>query len=407
VSEPRSIRWLLRRAREAARDNQWLVPLIGAVVGWILAMLVGTGGREEANPWTISVDRARDTLAGSLALVFTSMSIVLALAAVAAQNVVGRFGSRVMRLYARRSPDRWVIAGFTLAATFIATEQFQMRRLVPDSPAPVASLVISALLLGLAGVLVIVYISAIVRWFRVDRAVAGVVAVARESSRAATRQRRGRSPASIPERPDHAVDIPAPRQGHLAEVDADVLYRECQRVDAVAVITEPIGAPVVIGQPIGWVAARDPDSELNPDRAIRDAVDVSGTREIGESIEYGIFGLVDIAIMALSPAVNDPNSALEVIEEISFLFQDLADVPLGPYAVPDGESWPRVVVNVRTYGELVDLATTQIVFYGLTDPMVVRSLRRFAASLQLLDLDEADRAHVDAFAAKLDGAPSR
>jgi uncharacterized membrane protein len=164
---------------------------------------------------------------------------------------------------------------------------------------------------------------------------------------------------------------------------------------------------VVIGAPIGWVAARDPDSELNPDRAIRDAVDVSGTREIGESIEYGIFGLVDIAIMALSPAVNDPNSALEVIEEISFLFQDLADVPLGPYAVPDGESWPRVVVNVRTYGELVDLATTQIVFYGLTDPMVVRSLRRFAASLQLLDLDEADRAHVDAFAAKLDGAPSR
>ena len=91
---------------------------------------------------------------------------------------------------------------------------------------------------------------------------------------------------------------------------------------------------------------------------------------------------------------------------MSFLFQDLADVPLGPYAVPDAESWPRAVVRTRTFGELVDLATTQIVMYGLTDPMVVRSLRQFAAALQLLDLNDSDRAHVDAFAAKLEGADS-
>jgi len=89
---------------------------------------------------------------------------------------------------------------------------------------------------------------------------------------------------------------------------------------------------------------------------------------------------------------------------MSFLFQDLADVPLGPYAVPDAGSWPRAVVRTRTFGELVDLATTQIVMYGLTDPMVVRSLRQFAAALQLLDLNDSDRAHVDAFAAKLEGA---
>ena len=89
---------------------------------------------------------------------------------------------------------------------------------------------------------------------------------------------------------------------------------------------------------------------------------------------------------------------------MSFLFQDLAKVPLGPYAVPDAASWPRGVVRSRTFGELVDLATTQIVEYGITDQMVVRSLRQFAVALQLLDLNDSDRAHVAAFAAKLDGA---
>ena len=104
MSEHRS-RWLIRRFREAARDNQWLIPAIGAVSGVILAMLIGTGGAPEDDPWTVSVDRSRDTLSGALALVFTTLSIVLALASVAAQNVVGRFGSRVMRIYSRQSPD--------------------------------------------------------------------------------------------------------------------------------------------------------------------------------------------------------------------------------------------------------------------------------------------------------------
>jgi uncharacterized membrane protein len=397
-------RWLVRRFREAARDNQWLIPLLGAVSGLVLAMLIGTGGGPEEDPWTLSVDRSRDTLSGALALVFTAISIVLALASVAAQNVVGRFGSRVMRIYARVSPDRWVIGGFALTAMFILVEQFQLRRLDPDAPAPIAGLVVSVLLLICSGTLVIAYIGSVVRWFRVDRAVAGVIAVARESARAITRQHKGESMATLPERPDNAVDIPAPEMGHIAEIDADVLLGHCRRLDALAVITEPIGTPVVVGQPVGWIASRDPDTELHPDRGVHDTIDVSRTREVGDSIEYGLFGLVDIAIMALSPAVNDPNSALEVIEEMSFLFQDLADVPLGPYAVPDAQSWPRAVVQTRTFGELLDLATTQIVDYGLTDPMVVRSLREFAAALQLLDLNDADRAHVDAFAAKLEGA---
>ena len=173
MSEHRS-RWLVRRFREASRDNQWLIPALGAVSGVALAMLIGTGGGSEDDPWTITVDRSRDTLASALALVFTSLSIVLALASVAAQNVVGRFGSRVMRIYARRSPDRWVIGAFALAAMFIVVEQFQLRRLDPDAPAPIAGLVVSVLLLLFSGSLVIAYIASVVRWFRVDRAVAGV-----------------------------------------------------------------------------------------------------------------------------------------------------------------------------------------------------------------------------------------
>ena len=135
-------------------------------------------------------------------------------------------------------------------------------------------------------------------------------------------------------------------------------------------------------------------------------IDVSETRELALSIEFGVVALVDIAIMALSPAVNDPNTAVELIETMSFLFPEIAATPLGPDAVPDEESWPRVVVAMRTFGELVELATTQMVLYGLSDPMVADALRRFADSLGRLDLDDRDRARVDEFAASVAARPS-
>jgi uncharacterized membrane protein len=116
--------------------------------------------------------------------------------------------------------------------------------------------------------------------------------------------------------------------------------------------------------------------------------------------------MVDIAIIALSPAVNNPNTAVEVIEEIGFLFARLRPDDLGPYALGDQDGC-RVIVTARTFGALVDLGTTQIVLYGITDPLVMRALNRLAASLDLLDLDDDDRAHVERFEAKLNGEPQR
>jgi uncharacterized membrane protein len=210
----------------------------------------------------------------------------------------------------------------------------------------------------------------------------------------------------MPERPDNSTSLRAPKSGHLAEVDTDKLLEACNELDAIVVIDRKLGDPVVENEPIGWLAGKGSLTETLPVSRVARMIDVSRTRELGQYIEYGIVAMVDVAIMALSPAINDPNSALEVIEEMSFLFPEIAQVPLGPYAVPDNESWPRVVVMSRTFGEYVELATTQIVLYGITDPNVDMALRRFATSLELLELNDSDRRYVNEFADKLRAAPA-
>ena len=172
------------------------------------------------------------------------------------------------------------------------------------------------------------------------------------------------------------------------------------------VVTSRLGQAVIRGQPIGWIHSRSSSGEAMPADEVAEVIDVTDTRELALSVEYGLVALVDIAIMALSPAVNDPNTAVEVIETMGFLFPEIAEAPLGPYAVPDQETWPRVVVAMRTFGELVELATTQIVFYGMTDPLVADALRRFTDSLQLLDLNQRDLAKVNALAASVASQPA-
>ena len=395
------LRWLGRRMREASADNQWLLPALGGVAGVVLAMIVGTSGNGSDSTWTVSVDRARDTFFGSLALIFTAFSIVLALASVAAQNVVNRFGSRVMRIYARRSPDRWVIAVFAMTAGFILAQQFQLRRLDPQSPAPTAGMVISLVLLILTASTVVWYISSLIRWFRTDRAVFGVIKSTRDVLRRTEHHRRDSHPTTIPAQPPNAVSLLAHRSGYLAEIDAEKILHECRRIDAIAVITMPIGRLVVAGESIGWLVSTSPRSELHPER-VSQVADVTNSRELIHSLEYPIVALVDIAIIALSPAVNDPNSAVEVIEEMAVLFNDLAKVQLGTYAVPDAHSVPRVVVAARSFGELITAATEQIVLYGSSDPYVRRALQRLSEALQRLDLDPSDRRHVDDFTTSLE-----
>lgn len=92
------------------------------------------------------------------------------------------------------------------------------------------------------------------------------------------------------------------------------------------------------------------------------------------------------------------------LEEMSVLFADLDPNELGPYALGDDDGH-RVVVEARTFGRLLDLATTQIVLYGISDPLVRRALHHLADSLLLLDLEQDDSVHVTRFAAGLAGDP--
>ena len=335
---------------------------------------------------------------GLLSLVFAGISIVLAVGSVTTQNVVGRFSLRMLRLYQRDLRDKAVIGVFALAASFIMSEQIRLRRLPPDALAPVPGVTLSLFLIFASGVMTIWYLSVLSEWFRVDKTARRVSRDALSGARA-LQQRYADLELAGPNlllQPDRSTPILAPRSGHLAGLDFDLLVEHATELDGTIVIDRLDGASVLRGEPIGWMTSSGgaPPKTLTMSE-LEDAIDLAPSLTLEGAVDYRIVVLVDIAIMALSPSVNDPNTAVQIIDEMTFLFAELAKIELGPVAFFDDEGTARVVVDALSFADYLDLATEQVVLYGISDPAVERALDRLISVLSAIDLPGEDRDAVE------------
>ena len=104
-------------------------------------------------------------------------------------------------------------------------------------------------------------------------------------------------------------------------------------------------------------------------------------RTIEQDPAFALRILVDIAIRALSPAVNDPTTAVQVLDYIEELLLVIGRRQAHSLAVlRDPEGRPRVVIPVRNWEQYLDLGVTEIRRYGATSVQVSCSRRDAAMS---------------------------
>ena len=89
-----------------------------------------------------------------------------------------------------------------------------------------------------------------------------------------------------------------------------------------------------------------------------------------------------MAAQALSPAVNAPTTAVQVIDRLQDILRQVAAAPdqTGLYADEDGVV--RLIGEIRTWDEVVDLALTEIREFGASSPQVTRRHSALIATLR-------------------------
>ena len=394
-----SIRGVVNDIGTAVEEDQGVAAILGGLGGLAGAVVAERYGPEaDLDAFAVTIAQARASLLSALALVFTGLSIVLALTALTTGNMASKFSPRLLRMRLRSSGNKSVLATFAGTVGFILTSQVLLRDQTGDELAPPLVMAISVLLLIVTGVMIVWYINGTLQSLRVDRAIQWI---GRRIELAAKRHAHSLRhdlvvDAMELERPPDAIDLVSPDDGYMVSIDTGRLESLVTQGRARILLDVGTGRAVVAGECIGWLSV--PQTKPGPDlNKIYDCLTVAGARDPGEDIGYAIDVLVDIGLMALSPAVNDPRTGSECIEMLTVAFNRLAGRGIGVRTRTNSDGDPIVVVIENTMGDYLDAAGRQLLLYGADDRAVTAALLRLGREGERAARSDRDRRLARAF----------
>ena len=135
----------------------------------------------------------------------------------------------------------------------------------------------------------------------------------------------------------------------------------------------------------GWRGPDGEDQDQDDEREWRTAlgrhVAFDTERTMEQDAAFGFRQLVDIALQALSPAVNAPTTAAQVIDELHDLLRRLVTRPPPGDCCHDDDGRLRLVVPQYDIGGYLRLAIEEIWHYGHGSPQIPSRLRRMLDDL--------------------------
>ena len=156
------------------------------------------------------------------------------------------------------------------------------------------------------------------------------------------------------------------------------LIAEARRADGIIEFVPRIGDFVAVGDPLfrlrGGAAALD-------DRMLRGQVAFGRERTIEQDTTFAFRVIVDIAIKALSKAINDPTSAVLSIDQLHRLLRTVGKRHLHDDQVFDRDGQLRVIFSTPDWGDFLSLACNEIRLYGAENAQIARRLRAMLENL--------------------------
>jgi uncharacterized membrane protein len=239
-----------------------------------------------------------------------------------------------------------------------------------DAFVPVLMVSVGFLAVGVSLLTFLNYINRVAQSIRLETVTTTIAKQVRESIESdqglRTPVENGSSPAG---EPANCADVPgegptrvlsAPDTGLLIGVSADACLEWAHEHDSVVEILLPLGRFVPEGTPLVRITGPDSDAEF----PLSDAVSLGSERVVALDPAYGLHELVDIAVRALSPGVNNPSMAVVVLDRIHEILQRVGGSEMPGSACRDADGTVRVVMPRLTWEGWVSLALREIVDYG-------------------------------------------
>ena len=385
---PHTRRLRLRSWTNRLRESLLFLPMVllfGAIVVAELAAAVDRRWQLDATGrFALSPDAAITLLSTIAGATITTAGVVFSLLVVTLQLASGQFSPRVLRTFWR---DRFgqVLIGLLLAAfAFCVLALTHIDTSAEKAPALTMTL---ALLLTFASILAIVaFLNRLTRSQYVGRIMERIaeetLSLIGELPYGPRVGQRIGDPVEPPdvERLGLPLVVRGETDGWVQQISRRAVVAATPPGVVVRIETRA-GAYLVAGEPIVtiWPAA---GSSFTPREAgrvaalTREAVVIGYARTMQQDIDFGLRQLNDIALRALSPAVNDPTTAIEVVLRLSSVLRPLVQADLPHQSVWAGDRRILLTPWDLDHAEYVTHAFAQLRVYAAPHPQVAHALVR-------------------------------
>ena len=361
---------------------------VGALLSWL----------EESNPalgdWVPKVlflshadpQVAQVILAGIAASIMTVVSIVFAILLMTLTLASMQFSPRIIVSFVRDRATQWTL-GIFLGTFLYCMAALPAAHALPRPFAPVTT-VLGAISLAIICVgLLLFFIHHISQAISVnhivDRIASETEVVIDDVMPLPRRQSRVETGDGA--EPTWDTAIPSNVSGYIRFVDTRRLLALATSHRVKIHVVRRVGQFVPAGVPLLMVHKGERLSAEDQTQ-FRQALDLGPTRTFQQDVEFGVLQIVDIALRAISPAVNDPTTAICCVDQLSRLMIRFASREMPEPLYYDLYGTARVSLKWINFERLLDSAFEQIRMYSKTDTAVslrlLRALGDIVASTQ-------------------------
>jgi uncharacterized membrane protein len=420
----------LARRIDVLRDQFWIIPTILLVAGMVLAVLTD-------NAENLGVPRrfARGLPVGEipsqsiLGVLATSMlsfvGVVFTITLVALQLASAQLSPRVIRTFTRSTLTK-VAFGMFLATFSFSIVMLVLDESANDRDARSRAVTAASVMVLLSVAIFIAYVTSTMRLLQVSWV---ITAVAEETRATLRSSQPGRQTWVDVERPTldrktaRIIRLPLPtgrspgsgRFGVVLSVNRARMVEIARRHDVLIEMLPKHGEYVASGGAL--VAVHGSGRPVGEE--IVACFHLGRARSLYQDPAFGLRQLVDVAVQALSPALNQPATAVMVIDRLTDLLLRIGRVPLPTGLFVDADATVRLVEPIHTWDDFLDLAFVEILANGADSPQVTRRLRAAYDTLEReldppldagldrlrVDLHRAVERHDDADVERIAGTP--
>ncbi len=366
--------WLQRyRFRLYVRNSIWLLPMLGIMFAIVAVRALDRIHAPLDGGAVFSPEAARTVLGTLAASMFTFIVFVSSALLIVVQLASSLLTPRIIGIVFRDPVTKISLTVFVFVFTFTLGALVRVTDVVPVLTAELAGYSCLASL-GLF-LYLIDHVGQALRPSGALWAAARFGRTVIEGVYPRPYQGRTANPPAAAGEPADAIASPV--GGVVLAVNLRGLAALARRTDCVIELVPQVGDFVAVGEPLFRVAGGPPGLA----NVLCNSVAVGRERTVDQDPTFVFRILVDIASKGLSPAINDPTTAVLAIDQIHQLLRLLGARDLDESQVRDADGRLRLVYRTPDWEDFVRLAVTEIRQFGSESIQVARRLRAMLENL--------------------------